>query len=145
VNPTHERYAWRARFLSRLNRFQEPARLQMVIPLITMCIGLVSRDALAGGKAVVRLRRTNDHGIKIAVTKPRSIAKTQDFMGTQQALDAEQYRPQARPGSRVAAAKTVPSGTTVTEGRGRRVFGGHGGSRARLRTVLLCIRACCVP
>src|SRR5258706_5587260 len=88
ANPTHERYAWRARFLSRLNRFKNLLASKWWIPLITVVIGLGVEGALwrvekplfvSVGQMIM--------GIKIAVTEASVYSEElRDFMGTQQAL-----------------------------------------------------------
>src|SRR5712671_1149100 len=114
VNPTHERYAWRARFLSRLNRFKNLLASKWWIPLITVVIGLGVEGTLwrvekqlfvSVGQMIM--------GIKIAVTEASVYSEElRDFMGTQQALmQSSTVRKRAR--DRVAAAKPdLP--TTVT-------------------------------
>ena len=114
ANPTHERYAWRARFLSRLNRFKNLLASKWWIPLITLAVGLGVEGTLwrlekplfvSVGQMIM--------GIKIAVTEASVYSEElRDFMGTQQALmQSSTVRKRAQ--DRVAAAKPdLP--TTVT-------------------------------
>src|SRR5438034_4754611 len=87
-NPTHERYAWRARFISRLNRFRNLLASKWWIPLITLAIGLGVEGTLwrlekplfvSVGRMIM--------GIKIAVTEASVYSEELNhFLETQQAL-----------------------------------------------------------
>src|SRR5437867_3693571 len=104
-NPTHERYASRARFLSRLNRFKNLLSAKWWIPLATVVIGLAVEGTLwrlekplftSAGRMIM--------GIKIAVTEASVYSEELNhFLETQQALMMS-TSVQRRAHERVAAA-----------------------------------------
>jgi capsular exopolysaccharide synthesis family protein len=106
LNPTHERYAWRGRFLSRINRFKNLLAAKWWIPLITVVIGLTVEGTLwrlekpqfvSFGRMIM--------GIKIAVTEASVYSEElSNFLGTQQALMTS-ATVQTRARERVAATK----------------------------------------
>src|SRR2546421_376738 len=106
LNPAHERYAWRGRFLSRLNRFKNLLAAKWWIPLITVVVGVTLEGALwrlekplflSVGRMIM--------GIKIAVTEASVYTEElSNFLGTQQALMMS-TTVQSRAHDRVAAAK----------------------------------------
>jgi len=105
-NPAHERYAWRARFISRLNRFKNLLTSKWWIPLITIVVGLGVEGILwrlekplylSAGRMIM--------GIKIAVTEASVYSEElSNFLGTQQAL-MQSTTVQGRAHNRVTAAK----------------------------------------